>query len=101
MKEWAASFYSGREWKHLREEVQRRDHRLCVDCLKKGLIVPAEEVHHIEELTPENINDESVALNPDNLVCLCRECHKIRHGARKKRYKVDELGRVAVPPGAD
>ncbi len=35
----------------------------------------AEEVHHIVELTPDNINDINVSLNPDNLLSLCHDCH--------------------------
>ena len=74
-----------------------RDSFLCQDCLKEGRYTPAEEVHHIEPLTPENINSPSISLNPDNLISLCRECHKKRHGAKQSdRYEVDELGRVRI-----
>lgn len=74
-----------------------RDSFLCQDCLSEGRYTPAEEVHHIEPLTPENINSPSVSLNPDNLISLCRECHKKRHGAKQNdRYEVDELGRVRI-----
>lgn len=66
-----------------------------MDCLKRGHVVPAEEVHHIKELTPENIDDASVSLNLDNLVSLCRECHKARHGEREpRRYKISATGKV-------
>ena len=101
MKEWAEVFYSSKSWKHIRKVVKQRDRGLCVDCLAKGIVTPAEEVHHIIELTQENIWDEDIALNPDNLVSLCRECHRARHGAREKRYEVDEFGRVRIPPGSD
>lgn len=69
---------------------------MCQDCLAEGRYTPAEEVHHIIELTPENINSPSIALNPDNLVSLCRECHRARHTGRVSRYEVDELGRVKI-----
>ena len=98
MKPWARRFYSSKAWQKLRDEVKRRDGMLCVDCLKEGRITPAEEVHHIIELTPENINDPSIALNANNLVSLCKECHHKRHGSRRKRrYSVDEFGRVTTP----
>ena len=29
---------------------------------------PAEEVHHKKELTPDNINDISVTVNPNNII---------------------------------
>ena len=66
-----------------------------MDCMKRGLIKPAEEVHHIKELTPDNIDDASVSLNIDNLVSLCRECHQNRH-RNKSRYKILPNGNVVV-----
>lgn len=96
MKEFAKGFYRTKAWQSVRNFVMSRDGRLCQDCLAKGKITAAEEVHHIIELTPDNINDPSVALNPDNLVSLCRECHKLRHGAHERRYTVDEFGRVKL-----
>ena len=69
---------------------------MCQDCLAEGRYTPAEEVHHIIELTPENIHSPSVSLNPDNLVSLCRECHRARHTQKEKRFSVDELGHVKI-----
>ena len=94
MKDWAISLYKSKRWQQVREYCMTRDHRLCQDCLKKGRYTPAEEVHHIIPLTPLNIDDASISLNPENLVSLCRECHRERHGAHERRYKVDEFGRV-------
>lgn len=94
MKPYAKGFYKSKAWQSVREFVMSRDARLCQDCLKKGKITTAEEVHHIVEITHDNITDPSITLNPDNLVSLCRECHAARHGARPRRYKVDEFGRV-------
>lgn len=96
MKEWAVPFYSSLAWKQLREYVKKRDKYLCVDCLKKGKLTSAEEVHHVVTLTPENISDPSISLNEELLVSLCRECHQARHGARARRYKVDDFGRVTI-----
>lgn len=79
MKAWKTRFYGSPAWKNLRETVKQRDHKLCVDCLKKGLITPAEDVHHIIPLTAKNVNNPAIALNPDNLVSLCRQCHNDRH----------------------
>lgn len=96
MQPWAEAFYKSKAWQRCRENIWKRDAGLCVDCLKSGRIVPAEEVHHIIALTPLNVKDPRITLNPDNLVSLCRECHKLRHGARKRRYRVDETGRVTI-----
>ena len=70
-KAWAKSFYNSREWQLLRDSVLMRSGHTCAMC--GGF---ATEVHHIRELTPDNILDRSVALNPDNLMPLCSECHK-------------------------
>lgn len=69
---------------------------LCERCLKKGLIVPGEIVHHKIHITPDNVNDPAVTLNPDNLELLCRDCHAEEHTDRRKRYKLDDLGRVII-----
>lgn len=91
MREFAKQFYKSQAWRNVREMVMQRDHRLCVDCLMEGLYTPAEEVHHIIELTPENISDPRIALDESNLVSLCKECHKRRH--KPIRHKVDAFGR--------
>lgn len=96
MKEYAEAFYKSTTWQQCRETAIKRDRYLCVDCMKKGFQTPAEEVHHIKPITPENINDPEITLNLDNLVSLCRECHKARHNRKEKRYRVDEFGRVTI-----
>lgn len=96
MKDFAKRFYKSAAWRGVREYCMHRDSFLCQDCLKEGRYTSAEEVHHIIELTPENIDDQSISLNPDNLVSLCRECHRARHDHQQRRYEVDELGRVKI-----
>ncbi len=78
-----------------------RDKYLCQHC---G--APATEVHHKKHLSPENIWDVSISLNPDNLVSLCKDCHFEEHrgehgNGRKKQdeqpqYVFDENG-MLVP----
>ena len=97
-KKWQAKFYGSKKWQDCRELAIKRDRYLCVDCLKAGQYTAAEEVHHIEELNAGNVEDESVSLNLDNLVSLCRECHRARHGARARRYTVDQFGRARIRP---
>ena len=95
MQKWAEEFYSSGAWKAAREQAKRRDHYLCVDCLRAGKITPVEEVHHIIALTPQTVNDPMISLRLDNLKSLCRECHKKYDPKRiPKRYKVDAFGRV-------
>ena len=94
MKDYATTFYSSKAWKQCRAAYMEKVGGLCEDCLAKGIYTPAELVHHIKEITPENINDPAVTLNWSNLRAVCRECHAAAHGARVRRYKIDELGRV-------
>ena len=96
MQPWAESFYKSKAWQRCRAAAWARDGGLCQDCLRQGRYTAAEEVHHIILLTPANITDPSISLNLDNLVSICRECHQARHGARARRYKVDDFGRVEI-----
>lgn len=98
MKDYAASFYKSKAWQACRAGYMAKVGGLCEDCLAKGIYTAAEIVHHVEELTPENIGNPEVALNWNNLRAVCRECHAVSHGARARRYKVDDLGRIAARP---
>ena len=96
MKDYAAAFYKSKAWQSCRASYLAKVGGLCEDCLAKGIYTPAEIVHHIVEITPTNINDPTVTLNHANLRAVCRECHAAEHGARVRRYKLDELGRVSA-----
>ena len=93
-KPFSAAFYKSPAWLATRAAYIKSTSGLCEDCLARGVLTPAEIVHHVIPLTPENINDPSVTLSFKNLRAVCRECHAKEHGARLKRYKLDELGRV-------
>lgn len=55
-------------WKEKKELVHKRDGYACVDCGNTKHL----DCHH---LTYENLGDESL----DELVTLCRSCHKLKH----------------------
>ena len=93
MKTYAEQFYKSITWQNCRNAYIKKVGGLCEECLKYGKIAPAEEVHHIKHISPDNINDPNITLNPDNLIALCRECHRKAHG-NQKRYTIDEQGRV-------
>ena len=87
-QEWAKAFYNSKQWQQVREAMLKRDRYRCQT---PGCYNPAEEVHHKKKLTKQNINDPLISLNPDNLICLCGDCHKARH----RRDKVEGLRKRA------
>ena len=107
MRPFAARFYNSPAWRSTRVNYLKKVGGLCERCMKKGLYVPAEIVHHKKWLTPENINDPRITLSFDNLEALCRQCHEEEHAEEnslgrqmhsKKRYTVDKFGRVTIKP---
>lgn len=90
----ARDFYRSHAWRRCRDGYAASVQGLCERCLKKGLIVAGDEVHHKIRLTPENINDPTIALNWENLILLCKPCHMEEHKRKNRRFDVDEFGRV-------
>lgn len=93
-KYFAKVFYSSKQWQDCRNEYIRQRHYLCEDCLRRGIYKPGVIVHHKIHLDPINVNDPSIALNPENLELLCRECHAAAHGKKPKRFKVGPNGEI-------
>ena len=94
MKPYAEEFYKSKAWQACRDSYMAKAGGLCERCLAQGVYTPAEIVHHKVWITPENINDPQITLSWSNLKAVCRKCHEIEHGARVKRYTVDQDGHV-------
>lgn len=96
-KDYAKSFYNSKLWRDCRKQVLRRDLYACAHCYGR-----AEEVHHIIEITPQNINDINITLNPDNLISLCHNCHtkitKGNTGDVQGNYLFDDSGHLVQSP---
>lgn len=73
---------------------------MCERCFSRGVLKPAEIVHHVIHLTPSNITDPNVSLAFSNLMRVCRDCHAELHNPYcfEQRVAFDENGRV-VPLG--
>ena len=103
-KDFAKAFYGSPAWIGCREAYKKYKGGLCERCKAKGLIVPGKIVHHKCYLTPENINNPDISLNWENLELLCKACHEEEHDnfntkgfrRKKRRYTVDDFGRVEV-----
>lgn len=89
-------FYSSIQWQNCRDSYKKSVGGLCEECLKHGIVSPAEEVHHRIRLTEFNVDDPSISLNPKNLEAVCSKCHEAKHKKARdnRRYTIDEYGRV-------
>ena len=63
--------YNGR-WKKIRDRYIRA-HPLCEECMRKGMLVPAQMVDHIVP-----INKGGAPLDLNNLQSLCNHCHAVK-----------------------
>lgn len=69
----------GRAWKRIRDSYVKT-HPFCEQCYAKGIIVPAEEVHHKLPLSEGGTHAR------DNLISLCKSCHARIHAERGDRW---------------
>ena len=96
-----SAFYNSMAWKQTSRAYKQSVGGLCERCMSKGLVNPADLVHHKAPLTDKNIDDLSISLAWDNLQALCRQCHAEAHEEMyaqrtKKRYRIDKNGRVTI-----
>lgn len=89
MKDYAQHFYKGRAWQKVSRLYMSGQNYVCERCGGAGVIC-----HHKTYITPENINDPAITLNPDNLECLCQDCHNKEHKGQESRAIFDESGRM-------
>ena len=93
-REFARQFYSSEAWHQCRDGYKKSVGGLCERCLAKGQFVPGEIVHHKIHLTPNNIEIPEISMDWGNLELLCRNCHAEEHGKTKRRFAIDENGKV-------
>lgn len=90
-QEWANKIYKSRAWIDLRQAIIAERGLRCQKC-GRLLHNPADiTADHIVELTPNNVNDPNIALNPDNVQLLCADCHNRKHqrfGHNQKRVYI-------------
>ena len=95
-QDFSRKFYHSPAWRQAREAYAKKRHYLCETCLERGEYRHGDIVHHVIELTPDNICDPDVALNEKNFRLLCRSCHKqIHDGTIGRRWVVDEWGKIS------
>lgn len=79
------AIYDTRRWRNL-VRIKLMDSPLCELCQKKGVIRPAENIHHIVSFmsTDDPIERSRLAYDYSNLMSLCVECHSEIHKNEKK-----------------
>ena len=73
------SFYASARWLKFRATIVLQRNLTCEKCGKVIALPRDAHVHHIVELTPDNVHDASVTLNPCNVLLYCRDCHDDEH----------------------
>lgn len=90
-------FYKSEKWETFRKVIiaERTDSDGYVHCaicgkpiLKKYDLI----VHHKKELSPENVKDATISLNPDNVLCCHFKCHNKVH--ERFGYNTTSAGRT-------
>lgn len=74
--------YQTARWRKVRALAMQRANGLCELCLEQGQVKFAADVHHKVPIK----EDPSKAYALDNLVCVCRKCH------RKEHKKLEQKG---------
>lgn len=94
------SFYTSDAWVNFRLVLISERGPTCRYCGKR--IAKAKEIiaHHKTELTPENVHDHNISLNPANVELVCFKCHNAIH--QRFGYQVGSKGVYIVygPPMA-
>ena len=76
-------FYGSKAWQDLRTVKIMESQGRCARCGKDFSDNTSQLIaHHKEHLTPENLSDPHVALNPENVEIVCTKCHAHYHDNR-------------------
>lgn len=73
-KDYAKSFYNSQAWRDTQAAYMASQYYICERCGGMARIV-----HHIQYITPQNIQDPNITLSWDNLQALCIDCHNAEH----------------------
>ena len=98
-KAYAKKFYKSKAWQQCRRAyVSMRiniDGGMCQHCRER----PGYIADHIEEITPDNINDPEVTLNHKNIQYLCTICHNKKTFSKSENdfLKFDSEGQPLPP----
>ena len=80
--------YNNTKWRKVRE-LHLKSQPLCQECLRKGKVTPADQVHHINGFIEHGAINWAMAYDDANLESICAECHGLLH-QQEKGYSTPE-----------
>lgn len=86
--------YNTDRWRKLRLNYLSQ-HPLCEECLKRGIIKSAQDIHHVISFmtTDDMCEREKLAFDSSNLQALCRDCHCEKHNKKGSKSSSTLKGR--------
>ena len=90
MRELRKRAYQNTAWRKLRDTYMH-EHPICEECLKKGKVTPAEDIHHIQSPFKYGEINWSLLVDKDNLMALCKECHGNIHASQQGHISAEEI----------
>ena len=68
-----------------------REHPICEECLAKGKVTPAEDVHHKRSPFRGGEVNYNLLLDYHNLESVCKDCHGEIHAAQQGHISPEEI----------
>ena len=82
--------YNNADWRALRNTYIKM-HPLCEECLKKGKVTPAQDVHHIKSPFKNGEINYHLLLDIHNLMSVCKECHSNIHNKQLGNTTIQDV----------
>ena len=82
-----SKFYKTKTWCELAQRKRQAEHNECERCRAVGKYSPCEAVHHKLYLKAR----PDLALDINNLECLCKDCHYKEHHKYESKKLKDEF----------
>ena len=90
MRKLRQTAYQNKHWRRLRD-TYLREHPVCEECLKKGKVTPADDVHHIKSPFRGGEINYNLLLDYHNLMSVCRKCHGEIHASQQGHVSPEKV----------
>ncbi len=82
--------YRNTTWRKTRDTYMK-SHPICEECLKKGKVTPATDVHHLQSPFKGGDINYTLLFDYENLESLCKDCHGEIHAAQQGHISPEEV----------